>query len=202
MASSTESDPLLEYSPKAQEIIRCANQFLAIGGYNGFSYADIAESVGVRKASIHHHFPTKEVLVKVTVSLHRKVMKRGLQSLDSLVADPFERLLAYARYWAECIEKSNPPICIAALLASELPAVPHEVADEVRAHFNDLQSWVTAVMTEGQAAGAMTLLDSPSTDAAAFVASTHGAMLAARVAGDPSLFWAIASQAANRLRAP
>ena len=201
MANAIESDPFLQYSPKAQEIIRCANQFLAIGGYNGFSYADIAESVGVRKASIHHHFPTKEVLVKVTVSLHRDAMKRGLQSLDAHVADPFERLLAYGRYWAECIEKSNPPICIAALLASELPAVPNEVADEVRGHFDDLQSWVTAVMTEGQAAGVMTLLGTPSADAATFVASTHGAMLAARVAGDPPLFWTIASQAANRLRA-
>ncbi len=28
------------------------------GGYNGFSYADIAEVVGIRKTSIHHHFPT------------------------------------------------------------------------------------------------------------------------------------------------
>ena len=28
-------------------------------GYAGFSYADLAEAVGIRKASIHHHFPTK-----------------------------------------------------------------------------------------------------------------------------------------------
>lgn len=200
MANSSESDPLLEYSPKAQEIIRCASHFLAIGGYNGFSYADIAESVGVRKASIHHHFPTKEVLVKVTVSLHRGATRRGLQSLDSLVPDPFDRLLAYARYWAECIEKSNPPICIAALLASELPAIPSEVADEVKGHFEDLQSWMASVMRQGQAAGVMTLRSAPSAEAAGLVASTHGAMLAARVAGDPSLFWTIASQAANRLR--
>lgn len=200
MANPSQSDPLLAYSSKAQEIIRCANHFLAVGGYNGFSFADIAESVGVRKASIHHHFPTKETLVKATVSLHRTATQRGLRSLDSLVPDPFDRLLAYARYWAECIEKSNPPICIAALLASELPALPQEVADEVKAHFEDLQSWIAAVMSEGQAAGVMTLLGTPSAEAAGFVASIHGAMLAARVAGDPSLFWAIASQAASRLK--
>lgn len=202
MSSSSESVPLTAYSPKAQEIIRCANRFLAIGGYNGFSYADIAESVHVRKASIHHHFPTKEMLVKATVSLHRDATRRGLQSLDALVPDPFDRLLAYARYWAECIEKSAPPICIAALLASELPAIPSEVADEVRGHFEDLQSWVAAVMSQGQAAGVITLRSTPQAEAAGFVASTHGAMLAARVAADPSRFWTIASQAVDRLRNP
>ncbi|MCA8089277.1 TetR/AcrR family transcriptional regulator, partial [Burkholderia cenocepacia] len=31
-------------------------------GYAAFSYADLAETVGIRKASIHHHFPTKEDL--------------------------------------------------------------------------------------------------------------------------------------------
>ncbi|MDP2026901.1 TetR/AcrR family transcriptional regulator [Sulfuriferula sp.] len=28
-------------------------------GFNDFSYADIANEVGIRKASLHHHFPTK-----------------------------------------------------------------------------------------------------------------------------------------------
>lgn len=31
-------------------------------GYDGFSYADLAGDVGLRKASIHHHFPTKATL--------------------------------------------------------------------------------------------------------------------------------------------
>ena len=28
-------------------------------GYDGFSYADLARAQGIRKASIHYHFPTK-----------------------------------------------------------------------------------------------------------------------------------------------
>ena len=31
-------------------------------GIDGFSYADLAETVGIRKASIHYHFPTKDAL--------------------------------------------------------------------------------------------------------------------------------------------
>ncbi|WP_206860339.1 TetR/AcrR family transcriptional regulator [Lysobacter changpingensis] len=190
-----------QYSPKALEIIQRTNELIAVGGYNGFSYADIAELVEVRKASIHHHFPSKAELVKATVVLHRDAMRRGLQSLDQASPGPFERLVAYSRVWAECIERSSPPICICALLAAELPTVPAEVATEVRAHFDDLQAWIAATLEEGVAKGEMRLTDSPPAEAATYMASIHGAMLAARAAGDASMFWQIAKLATERLKA-
>lgn len=198
--TSSSPDSQLKYSPKALEIIRRTNELLASGGYNGFSYADVAELVEVRKASIHHHFPTKADLVKTTVALHRDATRRGLQSLNELSADPLERLVAYCRFWAECIEGSNPPICICALLAAELPAVPAEVADEVKGHFRDLHAWVASNMEEGKSKGAMQLSDTPSAEASMFMASIHGAMLAARAAGDALLFWEIAKLSTDRLR--
>lgn len=199
--TSAGPEAATQYSPKAREIIQRTSELLASGGYNGFSYADIAELVDVRKASIHHHFPAKADLVKATVVLHRDATRRGLQSLDQLTADPLARLVAYSRYWAECIEQSNPPICICALLAAELPAIPVEVADEVKGHFRDLHAWTTSVMAAGASTGAMRLAGTPSAEASAFIASIHGAMLAARASGDASLFWEIAQQSVNRLRA-
>lgn len=196
----SQSQSQSQYSPKALEIIQRTNELLASGGYNGFSYADIAELVDVRKASIHHHFPTKADLVKATVALHRDATRRGLQSLDRMTADPLERLVAYSRFWAECIEGSNPPICICALLAAELPVVPAEVADEVKGHFRDLHAWVATNMEQGESQGKMQLDGTPSAEASVFIASIHGAMLSARAAGDASLFWQIAKQSTQRLR--
>lgn len=200
--TSSRPDPQLQYSPKALEIIRRTNELLASGGYNGFSYADIAELVEVRKASIHHHFPAKSDLVKATVALHREATRRGLQSLDQLTPDPLERLVAYCRFWAECIEGSNPPICICALLAAELPAVPAEVAEEVKGHFKDLHAWVASNMEEGKSKGSMQLSDTPSAEASMFMASIHGAMLSARATGDARVFWEIAKLSTDRLRPP
>ena len=34
-------------------------------GYNGFSFRDIAADVGIKSASVHHHFPTKPALAAV-----------------------------------------------------------------------------------------------------------------------------------------
>ena len=199
MASPIPESPL-QYSAKAQEIIQRTNELLATGGYNSFSYADIAELVDVRKASIHHHFPAKVDLVKATVALHRQATQRGLQSLEQSIVDPLERLVAYCRYWVECIQASNPPICICALLAAELPAIPAEVADEVKAHFTDLHAWLASTMEQGLAEGKMALADTPSAEASMFMASVHGAMLSARATGNALLFWEIARQATQRLR--
>ena len=40
-------------------LLDSAEQAVRQRGYNGFSYADLAREIGIRKASIHHHFPTK-----------------------------------------------------------------------------------------------------------------------------------------------
>jgi TetR/AcrR family transcriptional repressor of nem operon len=40
-------------SSTADDILACARALIVAGGDNGFSYADIAETVGIRKPSIH-----------------------------------------------------------------------------------------------------------------------------------------------------
>lgn len=188
-------------SPKAEEIIQRTNELLALGGYDSFSYADIAELVEVRKASIHHHFPSKADLVKATVVRHREFTRRGMQALDERVPDPLERLGEYCRLWAACIEASNPPICICALLASQLPSLPAEVADEVKGHFEDISAWLASVMREGASTQRMRLAGDAEVEAHKFMACVHGAMLSARALGNAGLFWDIAKASLDRLKA-
>lgn len=47
----------------AQRILDTAQDLIRHRGYSAFSYADIADRVGIRKASIHYHFAAKEDLV-------------------------------------------------------------------------------------------------------------------------------------------
>jgi len=45
------------------KILDVAEDLVRRVGVNAMSYKDISEAVGIRKASIHHHFPKKENLV-------------------------------------------------------------------------------------------------------------------------------------------
>ncbi|MEO1520065.1 MAG: TetR/AcrR family transcriptional regulator [Cyanobacteria bacterium J06633_2] len=55
----------------AQKILDVAQDIVRRHGYSAFSYADISQQVGIRKASIHYHFPSKDELVKRLVMRYR-----------------------------------------------------------------------------------------------------------------------------------
>ena len=186
-------------STTADDILACARTLVIAGGYNGFSYADIAEAVGIRKPSIHHHFPTKADLVRTLVSRYREEAVAGLAHLERQTSDPREHLTSYAGYWAACIKDASAPFCVCALLASELPVLPEDVAHEVRAHFRALSAWLASVLKRGQREGRFALTDTPRMEAEAFMATVHGAMLSARAYGDPQIFGAVTTRLINRL---
>jgi TetR/AcrR family transcriptional repressor of nem operon len=171
------------------------------GGYNGFSYADIADVVGIRKASIHHHFPTKADLVRTLVLRYREDAQSGVAALENSGGQPLDILRTYADHWAKCIEDASRPFCVCAMLASELPSLPPEVATEVTAFFRFLSRWLTAVMERGAVTGSLTLSSPPEVEAETFLACVHGAMLSARAYGRRDMFAAVLHPALQRLSA-
>jgi TetR/AcrR family transcriptional regulator len=60
--------------PRKEEIVAAATRLFAERGYEGASMGDLAERVGLRKASLFHHFPSKDVLyATVLTDLMEKV---------------------------------------------------------------------------------------------------------------------------------
>ena len=178
-------------SNTSEEILSCARALIVAGGYNGFSYADIAEVVGIRKASIHHHFPNKVDLVRALVVQHRKATEEGMGKLQRAIADPLEQLRAYMKYWENCIADLSAPFCVCALLAGELPILPEEVAIEVRSYFRFLSGWMASVLEQGMQQKTISVATSPQIEAEVLMATVHGAMLSARAYGDAAVFGTI-----------
>jgi TetR/AcrR family transcriptional repressor of nem operon len=186
-------------STTSDDILASARNLIMSGGYNGFSYADISKVVGIRKASIHHHFPSKVDLVRELVKRYREDGQAGVAALEQSVPDALDILSAYANHWSKCIEDASRPYCVCALLASELPSLPREVATEVTAFFRFISSWLTSVMERGSSQGALNLSSEPDIEAEAFLATVYGAMLSARAYRKPEMFSTILTPALNRL---
>lgn len=188
-----------ELSPKAAEIAACARSLIALRGYNGFSYADIAEAVRISKASVHHHFPTKAALACRVVADYRAEASAGLAALTVQVPDPATRLQAWVAFWQRCLHERTLPFCICAMLASEMPAIPSEVGALVRGHFDDLSLWLSATLEAGAHAHRFELRATPAAEARAFMAAIHGAMVSARAYDDPAVFTSISQSLLARL---
>lgn len=188
-------------STTSDEILACARTLIIAGGYNGFSYADIADVVGIRKASIHHHFPSKVDLVKALVIGYREAAEEGVKQLEQGIPGPLEQLRAYVQYWKTCIGDASAPFCVCALLASELPILPDEAAMEIRTYFRFLSGWLTSVLERGVQQKLISLRHAPRIEAEAFMATVHGAMLSARAYGDAEIFGAIMDPQLERMSA-
>lgn len=185
----------------SEKLVGGAAQLIMRGGYNGFSYADLATQFGIRKPSIHHHFPSKVDLVVAVVEQSRAGLRAQMAALEGGPRDAMQQLLTYTAYWERCIRDQTAPFCLAAVLAAELPSLPEAVARAVRAHFADLARWLEDVLALGVSQGSMRLEGSPAVEAQRFMASVYGAMLIARAFDDPERFRVIVEAFIDRVRA-
>jgi TetR/AcrR family transcriptional repressor of nem operon len=186
----------------ADEILGCARALIVAGGYNGFSYADIAEAVGIRKASIHHHFATKVDLVRTLLQRYRGEFDAAVVEIERHHPDPMDRLRAYVGFWEGCIDDPTTAFCVCALLASEKPLLPPDIAQELSGHFRALSAWLTSVLEHGAEDGSIVVVGSARAEAETFMAAVHGAMLSARAYGDTEVFALITQNLVNRFAAP
>lgn len=183
----------------AERILDAADALLIDRGYSAFSYADIAESVKIRKASIHHHFPTKAGLVIAVLRRHRARISEGMKALDDQIENPLVRIRNYFKYWERCIEGGTLSFCIGALLGAEMPSLPEEVQAEVRLHFSALTEWFERTLKAGTKARAIRLQGSVATEAQMLIAVLHGAMLSARATNNCDVFRSLSQSELTRI---
>jgi len=188
-------------SDTAGKLIGGAAQLIMRGGYNGFSYADLAERFGIRKASIHHHFPSKLSLVVAVIEQGRTIIQAQIAALEQGTPVAMEQLRMYTGYWERCIKDQTAPFCLAGVLAAEPPSLPSEIALSVRGHFTDLAQWLERVLILGVKQGSMRIEASPAVEAETFMAGVYGAMLLARAFDDPRKFNIIVEASIDRIRA-
>ncbi|MGE3348766.1 MAG: TetR/AcrR family transcriptional regulator [Ramlibacter sp.] len=94
-------------------IVQTVNRLLAEKGFDAMTVDEVAASVGIAKASLYKHFPSKEDLAAAAMV---RVMRRAQDFLAgvSLELAPLERLRAVARWTMEV------------QLAGEMPSLPSQ----------------------------------------------------------------------------
>ena len=182
-----------------ERVVGAGRSLIMSRGYNGFSYADVSEAVGIRKASIHHYFPTKADLAGAVLAQNSAGVREQAEAMAREGVDPVSQLRLYAAYWERCITEGVEPFCVAGMLATELPTLPAELAQAVRGHFQALSAWLTGVLEQGAALGRLRLAGSAAQEAESFMSLVYGAMLTARALGAPQMFKTIVEGALDRL---
>jgi TetR/AcrR family transcriptional repressor of nem operon len=198
----------MESSATALEIIDAAQELAQTRGYNGFSYKDIAERVGIRTASIHYHFPSKGDLGVAMLDRYRRFVAAAAADIDVVIGETekktgdgaSERLRRYAGILDKVLNTGN-RMCLGGMLASDYETLPPEVQREVTRFVAENERWLARVLTEGKKAGALSFAGTPEAAASALFAALEGAMLTARSCGDPTRYTHAAAWIINGLTA-
>lgn len=127
--------------------MQTAESLLCSKGYSAFSYADLAKTIGIRKASIHHHFPTKEDLGVAVVQAYVERVVLTFDEIERVHSPVGDRLVAFAEWFMASAKEGRLPLCGA--LAAEMAVLPGRLQALTR-HFFQLQlRWLQKLLDEG-----------------------------------------------------
>lgn len=170
-----------------------AESLIRTVGFAAFSYGDLAARVGIRKASIHHHFPTKEQLGTALITRYLERFTADLEELSRKPLDTRSKLTAYAEFFAQGLRDGLMPLCGA--LAADAADLPPSMQELVRKFFKLHLGWLERVLREGQAKGELKADARPGPSAQFLLSTLQGASLVAWALKDPSVIRPVFKQA-------
>ncbi|MEA5462563.1 TetR/AcrR family transcriptional regulator [Leptothoe sp. PORK10 BA2] len=166
----------------AERILNVAQDMVRNRGYSAFSYADISKQVGIRKASIHYHFPSKDELVQELVKRYREGMVRACDRIAQSNLSLDQQIIQFANLYRDGLE--NEQICLCAMLAADFAVLPQAIHDEIQVFFRETEAWLANLLQQGCDAHIWHCQPSVEQEAKGLIAMLQGAQLLARPAAD------------------
>jgi len=117
---------------REEAIVQTVNRLLAEKGFDAMTVDAVAAEVGIAKASLYKHFPSKEDLAAAAMV---RVMRRAREFLETIPADlsPLEKIRSVVRWTLEV------------QLAGQMPSLPSQNSS-LRAALTGSRAYVDALM--------------------------------------------------------
>ncbi len=170
----------------AGRILKSAERMMRAGGYNGFSFREVAGDVGVKSSTVHYHFPNKEALVKAALEHYTDGFLKALGPPGDAFANA-EAVLERLRIVVREALRQDRLMCLGGMLGAEIQDLPSEVAEAVRSFFSRTVGWIEEALTAtswGQAHGNVAIKRT----ALSVMALVEGGLILSRSMGDLEIF--------------
>lgn len=186
----------------ADDILDEAERLIQSRGYSAFSYQDIADALGIRKASIHYHFPSKTDLGEAVIERYARRFDAGLAAI---AADDRQSSLAMLEHYMQPYRDfAGTPdrVCLCGALAGEIMALPEPLRRRVESFFRAHQAWLAEILKRGAARGEWRLPGRPLAMARMVFGALQGALLVKRTTGDGAQMRDVMAMLKRQLAAP
>lgn len=168
-------------------------------GFDAFSYADLARDVGIRKASIHHHFPVKADLAFGLIERYAARFAEALARIDREHQTGAEKLRAYHQTYRNALADGT-QLCLCVSMSAGRDSFAEPVLSQLNQFHEDSAAWLTQVFEQGRADGSIRDVEDAELDAHATLALMEGAQLLARAAKETARFDQATASLLTRLK--
>lgn len=170
----------------SDKILVAATRIAQAHGYGGLNIRNLAADVGIKAASIYHHFPSKADLAAAVAKRYWQDSAAVLEGLWTESSDPLHCLRQYPHTFRQSLENDN-RMCLCSFMAAEFDDLPEAVKKEVQTFADINVAWLGKVLS----AAAVVTSEESERRARAIFAAVAGAQLMARSRSDISLFDAL-----------
>lgn len=175
-----------------EKILDSAQRLIQTRSFHGFSFQDIADEVGIRKASLYHHFDSKDDVAVAMLDRAADWVRAQLEKTDGL--EPPARLEAYFDVF-RLIQGKGERMCPGGSFAAVLDVVSSPVQRALH-HFTKMHlDWLEDVIREGAERRQFAIGGQRPRDVAVQIfAGVQGALLTARLTSDPHTLDTVAAE--------
>ena len=130
-------------------IVQAVNRLLAEKGFDAMTVDEVAAEVGIAKASLYRHFPSKEDLAAEAMVRTLERAQAFLDGLDTHLS-PLQRLQAAVRWMLEVQLQGQMPSLPSANSSLRGTLMAHQAyMDRLMSVSEKLGSWIEAAQAEG-----------------------------------------------------
>lgn len=166
------------------QILDVAQDLIQRLGVNGMSYKDIAEAVGIRKASVHTHFPKKDDLLVALLDRYNDCTLRVIDSIVASSESPEVKLRRYCKlYEATLSGGEQDKVCLYAIIGAELATLNHPLVERVRNFYQENEARLSVILEEGCQTGDFRFVGDAQILAELIFSLLEGGMLITRAHG-------------------
>jgi TetR/AcrR family transcriptional regulator, transcriptional repressor for nem operon len=112
----------------AERLMDLAEAHIRSAGYAGFSFRGLAAEIGIKSASVHHHFPTKATMA---AAVARRYADRFFAAVARRPNETAENAIAAYRSTFKAVLDRDGLMCLFGVLGAEAGGLSPEIASEI-----------------------------------------------------------------------
>jgi TetR/AcrR family transcriptional regulator, transcriptional repressor for nem operon len=169
-------------------ILNATENLMQERGYAGFSFQDVSDAVGIKKASIYYYYPAKGELGRAVIARYREAMQSAFKELPGARPDDFWPILK--QYMAPMVAYGHAPgkACLAGVMIGEYLNLPEMMQNEIKAFFEEHEAFFTTLLEKGRAAGQFKFDGDANAMAKLLFSAVEGGLLIKRIKNDQTYF--------------